>query len=166
MAFHPFQSFRRHQKVFMAGLVIMCMFIFILQFGKGDVLDRMMNWFGASRMRTTEVATVYGEKVSDVDLDKLRRQRELANTIVLAMTDAARRAIVTELDPQRGKGLEQFDEVYRFDLLPIVQGLIRNPRGLTRREEMDVLGMQVGRAGMFAAQNRAEVIRQHEQLQR
>src|SRR5947208_16722966 len=95
MALHPFQSFRRHQRKLMAGLVIMCMFIFILQFGKGDPLDRMMTLFGAGRKEvpvTTasgDPVKVYGKKITELELETLRAQRRLADQIVQAMVGTA-----------------------------------------------------------------------------
>ena len=35
MAFNPFHSFRKHQKVIFAVMTIICMFVFVLQFGRG-----------------------------------------------------------------------------------------------------------------------------------
>src|SRR5262249_46942804 len=164
MAFHPFQSFRRHQKKWLAAITIMCMFIFILQFGKGDALDRMMSFIGATRGRTTSVATVYGSTVTDADLDKLRRRRELANQIVTVMVAIARNTIVQEMDPEKGKGLEEFDKFDQFTLRPIVQGLVPGKSGRTRREEMDMFGIQLGMSARIMAENRAEVFRHHEEL--
>ena len=40
MAFNPFHGFRKHQKTLFAIMVIVCMFVFILQSGAGDVFSR------------------------------------------------------------------------------------------------------------------------------
>ena len=49
MAFNPFHRFRKHQKVFFAALTIVCMFVFVLQFGTGDAIQRMLAWFGSGQ---------------------------------------------------------------------------------------------------------------------
>jgi hypothetical protein len=83
MAFNPFRAFRKHQKTFFAIMVIVCMFVFILQFGAGDVFTRALSWFGAGRGKGTLVATLNGNKVYEGDLGPLYRERELANFFVV-----------------------------------------------------------------------------------
>src|SRR5579871_4657408 len=97
MALHPFQTFRRNQKTLLAALTIMCMFIFILQFGKGDVLDRMMTFFGAGRQRETTVTKVYGDKVTDQDLARLRAQRDLADNIMRGLAGTEHGKLLDDL---------------------------------------------------------------------
>jgi hypothetical protein len=77
MAFNPFHAFRKHAKPIMAGLVLMCMFIFVLQFGAGDITSRMGRWFGGGA-KGEVIATVYGEKLDIRDLGQLARQRRAA----------------------------------------------------------------------------------------
>src|SRR5215470_14097332 len=124
MAFHPFQTFRKNQKAWMAGLVIMCMFIFVLSSGVGkDPLQRLTEVFGMSRRGSTTVAVVSGKKVTDFDLEILRQQREMANAIVSRMTFAARETAYSDLakDSQKPNGLDEFDRNDRITL----QGMIR-----------------------------------------
>src|SRR5947209_2044795 len=115
MALHPFQSFRRHQRKLLAAVTIMCMFIFILQFGKGDVLDRMMTLFGAGRKEvpvTTasgDPVKVYGKKVTELELETLRARRKLANDIVTRMFENAIGTTLGEME--KPKGLDEFDKV-------------------------------------------------------
>src|SRR5436853_20518 len=40
MAFNPFHQFRKHQKVIMAGMVVVAMITFIFSFGPGDLFTR------------------------------------------------------------------------------------------------------------------------------
>lgn len=156
MALHPFQTFRKNRRTLMAGLVIMCMFIFILQFGKGDPLDQMMTFFGAGRSRTTDVATVYGKKVTDADLDALRKQRELANTIVESMTGTARAVLLGDMSLPNG--LDEFDETQKILLRTSIDGQ-------RRRFEMDRLSARFNLGAQFFAQQKAQASRDHEQLQ-
>jgi hypothetical protein len=135
MAFHPFHMFRRHQKKWLAGITIMCMFIFILQFGRGDALDRMMSFFGASRIKKTTVATVYGKKVTDYDLDDLRRKRELANTIVETMAFIGRETALNDL--RQKNALDAFDEIQKITLRDLI-------RQRDSRNQMDQASAQLG----------------------
>jgi hypothetical protein len=101
MAFNPFHRFRKHQKVFFAALTIVCMFVFVLQFGAGDAIQRMLAWFGSDRGRgalVTELRTKvryanrdYGKKVYETDLEEVRARRNLANhfMVVAAMEGQA-----------------------------------------------------------------------------
>lgn len=82
MAFNPFTWFRKHQKVLFAGLTILCMVVFIGQFGSGDVFSRALLWFGGSRAAGETVTTLYGTKVREGELTRLARQRKLANDFV------------------------------------------------------------------------------------
>lgn len=111
MAFNPFHSFRKHQRVILAAVTIMIMFIFVLSFGRGDAFERLANLFGISthgrQDRSETVTTLYGKKVSEADLDHLRRQRLMVNNIVIqAVVDGHRgalkdiRAAVPRFQPQ------------------------------------------------------------------
>ena len=83
MAFNPFHGFRKHQKSVFAVLVIVCMFVFILQFTAGaDPVSRMMSWFGAKRGQGPVVITLNGTKVYETDLGKLSRERQMASDLV------------------------------------------------------------------------------------
>jgi hypothetical protein len=76
MAFNPFHGFRKHQKKIFAVMVIVCMFVFILQFTAGaDPISHMMSWFGRGRGKGDVVTTLYGDKVVESDLGTLSRNR-------------------------------------------------------------------------------------------
>lgn len=93
MAFNPFHRFRKHQKVFFAALTIVCMFVFVLQFGAGDAIQRMLAWFGSDRGRgalVTELKTKvhyagkdFGKKVYETDLEEVRARRNLADRFMI-----------------------------------------------------------------------------------
>ena len=78
MAFNPFHSFRKHQKAIFAVLTIVCMFVFILSFGPGDMFSRGRN----ARERGELVTTLYGRKVYQGDISRLRNQRSMANAFM------------------------------------------------------------------------------------
>jgi hypothetical protein len=83
MAFNPFHGFRKHQKKVFAVMVIVCMFVFILQFTAGaDPISKMMGWFGSNRRQGDVVTTIYGDKVNESDLARLQRFRLNANTFL------------------------------------------------------------------------------------
>src|SRR5260370_42671319 len=105
------------------------MFIFVLSSGissKSDVIQILTDWLGAPRRGSTLVAKVYGKKVTDIELDNLKKQRELANTIVLTLTYIARETAYGELaqERQKEKGLEEFDQNQRI----MLTGRIRQPQ--------------------------------------
>jgi hypothetical protein len=84
MAFNPFTWFRKHQKVFFAGLTVLCMLVFIGQAGVGaDIFQTVLRWIGAERAFGPAVTTLYGKKVTESDLVKLETQRRAANDFVI-----------------------------------------------------------------------------------
>src|SRR5579872_3378372 len=105
MAFNPFHGFRKHQKTLFAIMVIVCMFVFILQFGAGDVFSRALNWIGGGRGKGTVVTTLNGTKVYETDLGQLYRERQMAAFVVIL---AAAQSEATP--PDRRMGRETFAE--------------------------------------------------------
>ncbi len=86
MAFHPFKHFRKHQKVYLAIVTILTMFIFIFTgFGPrwADPVTRVLMWMGAGH-RGEKVLTLYGKSIYTDDLEKLRWRRQLASEFVLS----------------------------------------------------------------------------------
>jgi hypothetical protein len=77
MAFNPFHAFRKHQKVIMAGLVVVAMITFIFSFGPGDLFSGRQ--WGGWRNKGKLVTTLYGRKVYESDLSLLVARREMAN---------------------------------------------------------------------------------------
>jgi hypothetical protein len=80
MAFNPFHRFRKYQKPIFAVLVLVCMFVFILQFGTGDIFSRGR---GGSGQRGEVVATLYGRAIHYRDLTDLLFQRKMVNDFLL-----------------------------------------------------------------------------------
>jgi hypothetical protein len=85
MAFNPFSFFRKYQKVFFGILAIICMLVFVLQFGAGDPFGRAMSWFGASRNKGAHVATVYGQRVNEGQLGDLQYDRQIATEFLFEL---------------------------------------------------------------------------------
>lgn len=90
MAFNPFHGFRKHQKKFLAGLTIFCMLIFVLQFGFGDVFDRVTYWFRGYGSKDIPVASLYGRTVTARDVQRVQGMRRIASAFMVAATDYVR----------------------------------------------------------------------------
>ncbi len=93
MAFNPFHTFRKHQKVIFAVLTIICMFVFILQFGRGDITTWLMG--GGGQGKGEKVVTLYGRDLYTNDLTLISKSRQLANEFIFtallaAQTEAAK----------------------------------------------------------------------------
>src|SRR5947209_14746518 len=100
MAFNPFHRFRKHRRAVFAVLTIICMFVFVLQFGRGDAIERLLRLFGASRARGEYVTTLHGVKFHVSDLEKLSRRREIANTFMRGVLEQAREAAFKDAGAQ------------------------------------------------------------------
>jgi hypothetical protein len=98
MAFHPFHYFRKHQKPIFAVLAIVCMLVFIMQFGIGDPFSRAMAWFGWGKSRGTTVTTLYDRKVTTSELAKVQANRKMADVFLL---DAIREGQGKAIDSAR-----------------------------------------------------------------
>jgi hypothetical protein len=161
MALHPFQTFRRNQKTLLAALTIMCMFIFILQFGKGDALDRLAGWFGAGRYRATTVAMVFGKKVTDQELDTLRRHRELAETIVTVMSARAHGTLLKDLRDPKSNILADFDDAQKATISLVVRQMEERRTSEQFSQFPEILG------GRFLSpeMRKDQVFRDHDRLQ-
>jgi hypothetical protein len=101
MAFNPFRSFRRNQKYWMAGILIVCMITFVLcsGFSMGEnIVFQVMSWFGwGGRRGDLPVASLYGRPVYYSELADLQRQRLLAHQFISAATTASSTTVVQRL---------------------------------------------------------------------
>jgi len=90
MAFNPFHSFRRHQKVIFAGLTIVCMGIFVISsgMGGGDIFNQLTGWM-SNRSRTHQAAKLYGHDVDEMTIAMTQRRRQLANDYMQIVTQRA-----------------------------------------------------------------------------
>ena len=76
MAFNPLASIRVYLRPIMAVVGILTMFIFVFQFGRGDIFESALGWF-SSRNRGPEVIKVFGETVHESDLLRDREDLEI-----------------------------------------------------------------------------------------
>ncbi len=78
MAFNPFASFRKYQKIWMPIILLLCMATFVLCSGsKGDFAEWLMGLFG--RREGAAIAKVGGRSVYRKDLYDLKEQRNTVN---------------------------------------------------------------------------------------
>ncbi len=81
MAFHPFQSFRKHQRALFAGLTIVCMLSFVMSSGIAGVGDGF-SWLQQKLMGTSKypiAGQLFGKNVDVMELRNLNTQRSMAN---------------------------------------------------------------------------------------
>lgn len=113
MAFNPFHTFRKHQKVLFAGLTILCMFTFVAMSGVsagGDVFSELVRLFGGQSRGKTEVANLYGKSIDQQEIVFLRQQRRLANEFMAFATQEAQRKLIDDVlktVPEFDKNLQQ-----------------------------------------------------------
>src|SRR4051794_30575079 len=109
MAFNPFHRFRKHQKAFFAVLTIICMFVFVLQigFGRADPLTRLMDAFGAGRMRGEYVITLNSRKIYERDLTRAERGRQAANMYLRGVMELARESSFQEAMQQESAAKQE-----------------------------------------------------------
>lgn len=78
MAFHPFATFRKYPKFWMGLVTLMCMGTFVLCSGtKGDFGELLLSLFTPNRGAV--LAKIDGRDYKFSDLDKIRKQRKMAN---------------------------------------------------------------------------------------
>jgi hypothetical protein len=119
MAFNPFNAFRKHQKVVFAALTIVCMLTFVMaggSFAGGDFFSELTRWI-TGRSRTHEAATIYGKRITDFELQELRRQRRLANDFMQQAVFLAQQNIFFQVM----NALPQFDQAIQNQLQTILQ---------------------------------------------
>jgi hypothetical protein len=97
MAFNPFHYFRKHQKAIFAVVTIVIMFVFILQFGRGDAFERMLGFVGAGKNRGPVVVTLNGTKVRELELEKIARLRKAANDFIFVTVWDAHPRVLTDM---------------------------------------------------------------------
>ena len=117
MAFNPFESFRKNQRSLMAFAAIVCMIVFVFSFGQGDFFQTLQEWLATRTRPGTQVTTLYGEPVFEAQLDKIARQRDLANTFMVRTTALGVNMAMTELEKQQKDIKEAFNGLsYIIDL--------------------------------------------------
>jgi hypothetical protein len=111
MAFNPFHTFRKHQRKLLAALAVFCMFMFVVSsgLGRGDTVYQLLGLFGATRGRGSVVATLHGRKVTEGDLAKLRRDRDLASTFLFVVTRSGAASEIQKLIEAQNASRENKD---------------------------------------------------------
>ena len=95
MAFNPFDIFRRNTRILFIILTCVMMFVFVLQFGQGDLFS-MIPKLLASHARSGEVlAVVDGRKVYSSELGDLDTRRLVANEYMVRGSERAMRNLET-----------------------------------------------------------------------
>src|SRR5947208_8719612 len=85
MAFHPLRTFQKHRKVWLAGVTIIAMITFVLSFsitGGGDFFAFVSRLLGAESRGNPTVATLYGKPINQMEMQRIRERRVLANTFM------------------------------------------------------------------------------------
>ncbi|HBI45463.1 MAG TPA: hypothetical protein DDY78_21805 [Planctomycetales bacterium] len=107
MAFNPFNTFRKHQKVIFAVLTIICMFVFILQFGKGDITHLFS---GAGQGKGEKVVTLYGRDLYTNDLTGISNSRQLANEFIFTALIAAQTDANKDIEDYKPENADEADK--------------------------------------------------------
>jgi hypothetical protein len=108
MAYNPFAWFRKRQKVFLAGLAIFCMFMFVLSFGQGDAIQYFLGLIGARTSGDkTEVTKLYEKKVTVGELGQLAYDRQVAQDFILAAQAQGKKTFLEKEIPSVYKEVDQ-----------------------------------------------------------
>jgi hypothetical protein len=107
MAFNPFASFRKYQKYWMAGAVLVCMVTFVLCSGgiRGTGLDDLLMWI--TRRKGDEYARINNRRYNYEDLQELKNQRNLANDYMRELTKVAHDRMVNIVKQINAKKMTQ-----------------------------------------------------------
>ena len=165
MAFHPFAIVRKHQKVLLALATIFCMGVFILQFGRGDLIESLLGRGGQNKGE--KVVTLYGKDVYPADILRDRQSRQVANELLQAavMTAAGdAQKNVTAYNPDKPDAIDdQLKQLRGFtDQNFLFQALFQERRSLD-----DVIGRNVAELdavlGEIAASDKTDKAKAAEQ---
>src|SRR5262245_19891567 len=173
MAFNPFHGFRKHQKVFMALLAIVCMFIFVLTGSSTlgwDFFNGIAQVFGMNRAGMAPAATLYGKPVYPPDLGQLRIQREIANRFILQATLSSSESAIqrvqagltaVQLEPQTQEQVKNILQTSAFN-----RQILTNPQWAQYRQsflgqaaqqyQMHLFTLDRIRQNLMATQKNAE----------
>lgn len=125
MAFNPFEGFRKNQRTLMAFAAIICMIVFVFSFGQGDLFQTLQEWLATNARPTPKVATLYGKAIHEAELDKIARQRDIANSFMVRSAAIGVNMAMTELEKQQ-KDIKEGQE-NPFGRVMQGWGMRRNP---------------------------------------
>ena len=97
MAYNPFTWFRKNQKTLFAVLTIIIMFVFIAQFGAGDIMHYVNFWFSSGRTAGPEVTRLGNRNVYASDIELLTSQRDMANRFLGEMLQTEGQGAIDKL---------------------------------------------------------------------
>ncbi|MCI0681239.1 MAG: SurA N-terminal domain-containing protein [Gemmataceae bacterium] len=104
MAFNPFATFRKYQKIWMAGVLLICMLTFVLCTGVGgDLSDWILAGF---RPKGQVVLELDGRSVRMNELDDLKERRKTANEFMRKAAKYTMARMDEVLKPENFKKVE------------------------------------------------------------
>jgi len=103
MAFNPLEMVRENSKVVMAGITMVAMFVFVLTFGQGDILNTLTGGAGADR--GPEVTKLFGKTVYKADVQKVRENFNLAEFLRFGYSSSLNASQRRESDAKRPRFL-------------------------------------------------------------
>jgi hypothetical protein len=109
MAFNPFTSFRKYQKIWMPVILLLCMVTFVLCSGnKGDFSEWLMGLFGGRE--GPAIAKVGGRNLYRKELNALKEQRNAVNEFMKRAATAAVKKVNDLLDSEGVKKMPEGPE--------------------------------------------------------
>lgn len=116
MAFSLISHFRKYQRFWMAGVLLVCMVTFVLctGLGQGGMEDRFMYWWRQVWNPGKVVARIHGTAVYGHELEELKRSREIANELMRESFKIVARKVedgIKDLDDAIRKGNIKGDEL-------------------------------------------------------
>src|SRR5437868_12118260 len=129
MAYNPFNIFRRNQKAIFAVVTVFIMFMFTLSSGLGggaDFFEWLPAWLGSKSRKGEVLCTIDGAKVYSGELEKLRRNRIVANRFMelaaMQARDNVRRFVdetIPRATPDRIRTFRNFQNLQQMGYIPI-----------------------------------------------
>src|SRR5262245_28287710 len=104
MAFNPLSSFRKYQKIWMSGVLLLCMVTFVLCTGMGgDLSDRILSYL---RPKGEDYVRIGGKRYNYTDIEEVKDYRNIANDFMRTLSDVGLRQLDKEIKaatPQQKK---------------------------------------------------------------
>lgn len=116
MAFSLISHFRKYQRFWMAGVLLVTMVTFVLctGLGQGGLEDRALGWWRQVWNPGKIVARIHGTAVYGQELEELKRNREIANELMRESFNIVARKVedgIKDLDDAIRKGNVKGDEL-------------------------------------------------------
>ncbi|MBX9624498.1 MAG: hypothetical protein K2X82_11875 [Gemmataceae bacterium] len=117
MAYNPFNIFRRNQRAIFAVITVFIMFTFVLSSGLSggaDFFDWFPQWLGSKSRKGESLATIDGKTVYSRDVERVRRQRELASRFMELATGESLAGMRRTLSDLAAKASPELAIYYRL----------------------------------------------------